>query len=305
MLQRAVAAGKEATDSDLTTLQDEFSILPFLFEDELAEFLCDFSLEDEQFWKDFVPNNHALRRAGLTKFSHGCKVDALARDNFDRFHAKLVTELRKVDVFYFLKIRELNAIFSRQIDESSCVSRLDQSDYPKSKRGDTFSPPATRGIGAKYQELARQERWEMEAATARGLSEKQAKHRLAAHWVEFVPQAVDVSQMFADSQTQIVRRFKKKSAGVTPLTASDCSHVKACSIAGTSAAKDGLTFDAASATNTQLLYVSQPDESSAFGMQPLDDVNSSSSSRRQPGDRSGSRRKNVIGNINKAISGKK
>ena len=95
----------------------------------------------------------------------------------------------------------------------------------------------------------------MEAATARGLSENQARNRLAAHWMEFVPQAVDVSQMFVDSQTQIVRRFKKKSAGVTPLTASNCSHVKACSITGTSGVKDGLTFEAASAADTQLLYV--------------------------------------------------
>ena len=54
-------------------------------------------------------------------------------------------------------------------------------------------------LGLAYQELARQEKWEMQAATARGLSERQAKNRHAAKWVEFVPEAVDASQMTSDS----------------------------------------------------------------------------------------------------------
>lgn len=84
-----------------------------LFREKLAAYLCDDSLEDTAFWKDYIPSTSALSRAGLSHFAWDCKIDVFAKANHDIFHAQLVAALRKADVFYFLKIRELHNIFSR------------------------------------------------------------------------------------------------------------------------------------------------------------------------------------------------
>ena len=84
-----------------------------------------------------------------------------------------MAELRKVDVVYFLKIRELNNIFCRQVDDASAISRLDQHDWQYIKGESLGSPPAQSGqLDTSYQELARQEKQEIEALTARGMTER-------------------------------------------------------------------------------------------------------------------------------------
>lgn len=86
--------------------------MPNIFSKTLSEILCDDNLENVPFYQDYLPSRESLSKAGLREFTWNCQIDILAGHNDDAFHAELIAQLRKADVFYFLKIRELNDIFS-------------------------------------------------------------------------------------------------------------------------------------------------------------------------------------------------